>query len=135
MNQTPNYALPSWEATDRILMEDFNDAFETIDTQMKARNCQFYMISYTGTGSGARTFTFPHKPMLVIIMGGGTETWMCGIQGVPYMFLNYLTNGFSSEAAWSGNTLTWQHNPGGAIYSANGEGRVYTLLALLDADQ
>ena len=38
MNHTTNYALPSWESTDRILMEDFNDAFETIDTQMKAHS-------------------------------------------------------------------------------------------------
>ena len=38
MNHTQNYALPSWESSDRILMEDFNDAFETIDTQMKAHS-------------------------------------------------------------------------------------------------
>ena len=38
MNHTTNYALPSWESSDRILMEDFNDAFETIDTQMKAHS-------------------------------------------------------------------------------------------------
>ena len=38
LNHTTNYALPSWESSDRILMEDFNDAFETIDTQMKAHS-------------------------------------------------------------------------------------------------
>lgn len=37
MNQTPNYALPSWEATDRILMEDFNDMTEKVDAAIAGR--------------------------------------------------------------------------------------------------
>ena len=38
LNHTTNYQLSQWESSDRILMEDFNDAFETIDTQMKAQS-------------------------------------------------------------------------------------------------
>ncbi len=38
LNQTPNYALPSWEATDRILMEDFNDMTEKLDEALKSHD-------------------------------------------------------------------------------------------------
>ena len=34
MNYTTNYHLPQWVESDRILMEDFNEAMETIDTAM-----------------------------------------------------------------------------------------------------
>ena len=35
MQKTTNYQLLRWEKTDRILMDDFNDAFGKIDAQMK----------------------------------------------------------------------------------------------------
>ena len=31
MNYTQNYQLPQWESSDRILMDDFNDAMEKIE--------------------------------------------------------------------------------------------------------
>ena len=64
MNYTQNYQLPQWVETDRILMEDFNDAFDTIESAMSGfGNCQVYTTSYVGTnrfGSSDRnTLTFP----------------------------------------------------------------------------
>ena len=35
MNYTTNYHLPQWVESDRILMEDFNDAMENIDGGIK----------------------------------------------------------------------------------------------------
>ena len=35
MNQTANYGLSQWEATDRILMEDFNSDNSKIDAALK----------------------------------------------------------------------------------------------------
>ena len=35
MNQTANFQLCQWEATDRILMENFNKDNEKIDTALK----------------------------------------------------------------------------------------------------
>ena len=134
LNHTTNYALPSWEATDRILMEDFNDAFETIDTQMKARNCQFYMTSYVGTGSGSCSITFPSRPILVIVMGGH-HTWFCSIQGAPEIYLRTDAVGCGvSAATWTENTLTWAENASGGEYYANGQGGVYHVMALLEVD-
>ena len=36
LNQTANYGLSQWEATDRILMEDFNDDNAAIDAALAA---------------------------------------------------------------------------------------------------
>ena len=33
--QTPNYKLSRWAGTDRILMEEFNDNWDKIDTALK----------------------------------------------------------------------------------------------------
>ena len=35
MNYTTNYHLPQWVETDRIMMEDFNDAMSDIDQGIK----------------------------------------------------------------------------------------------------
>ena len=34
--QTPNYRLSRWAGTDRILVEEFNDNWDKIDTALKA---------------------------------------------------------------------------------------------------
>ena len=36
MNQTANYGLSQWEATDRILMENFNGDNQKVDAALKA---------------------------------------------------------------------------------------------------
>ena len=66
LNQTANYGLSQWEATDRILMEDFNKDNGKIDTALKENadniaaletavagkgNCQFSYGTYTGSGT------------------------------------------------------------------------------------
>ena len=135
MNYTANYQLNQWEETDRILRTDFNADNAKIDAAIAARSCQFYMATYTGTGSGTLTFTFPHKPMLVVVMSSEQPSVLFGVQGVDDVFLDYLGNGFSTPAVWEGNSVSWQTTTGGATYSASGQTSVYPLLALLDADQ
>ena len=54
MNYTENYHLPQWVKSDRILMEDFNQAMEKIDAGLGAVRTASaekpYVIgSYTGT--------------------------------------------------------------------------------------
>ena len=38
MTKTTNYQLPKWEKTDRIQMDDFNDAMSKIDAAVAAAN-------------------------------------------------------------------------------------------------
>ena len=133
--KTEYYELNQWLPTDQVLRTDFNADNAKIDAAIAARNCQLYMTTYTGVGSGTLSFTFPHKPMLVVVMSSEQPSVLFGVQGVDDVFLDYLGNGFSTPAVWEGNSVSWQTNTGGAIYSANWQNRVYTLLALLDADQ
>mgnify|MGYP006928872583 CR=1 FL=1 len=67
--------------------------------ELRARNCQLYMLTYTGTGSGGRSFTFPHRPAAVLIMGG-IVTFLCAIQGESYIYLRYGNVDTKSRAVW-----------------------------------
>ena len=78
MNYTTNYHLPQWVESDRILMEDFNQALEAIDTGVAAAKTAaesaqsaaavkpYAVGTYAGNGT-TRTITVGFKPSLVII--------------------------------------------------------------------
>ena len=76
-NHTTNYNLPQWVKTDAFKMEDFNDAFSKIDTQIKAAkddaasagNCSIATGSWTGNNTDSRTISLPWTPKFVIILG------------------------------------------------------------------
>lgn len=133
-NQTSNYGLSQWEATDQVQRTDFNADNAKVDAALTARNCQIYMTSYTGTGAGDLVFTFPAKPMLVIIMGG-LNTLFCTIQGSTHAHTRLSPDSLGvSSVEWSGNTLTVHPHAGGAKYYSNAPGENYVLLALLDLE-
>lgn len=46
-NQTPNLALPLWEASDAILREDFNSMTQTLDAAVTAARSRIPLLSYT----------------------------------------------------------------------------------------
>ena len=54
MNYTTNYRLPQWAETDRIQMEDFNQAMADIDQGLsdayRPSNLPYFIGSYTGNG-------------------------------------------------------------------------------------
>ncbi len=134
MDYTQKYQLCQWEETDRILRTDFNADNTKLDGLLAVRNCQFYMTSYVGTGSGSCSITFPGHPILVIVMGGH-HTWFCAIQGAPEIYLRTDAVGCGvSAVTWTENTLTWAENASGGEYYANGQGGVYHVMALLEVD-
>lgn len=63
MNYTENHALPQWEKTDRIQMEDFNNAMAVIDTSLP----KIAIGSYSGNDLSPRTITLPFTPKAVIV--------------------------------------------------------------------
>ena len=95
--QTPNYRLSRWEGTDRILVEEFNDNWDKIDTAIKSNagaiaaevsareggdstlrttlqaalakcgNCQIFVGAFTGDGAAARTLTFSGKLLYLLV--------------------------------------------------------------------
>lgn len=95
MNQTTNYQLSQWEASDRILMNDFNDdnakidaalktqadAIATLETSVAAKADasalpQFVTGSYTGTGEVNITkhYSLGGRPKLVILRTENTNS-------------------------------------------------------------
>ena len=158
LNQTANYGRSQWEATDRILMEDFNKDNGKIDTALKENadniaaletavagkgNCQFSYGTYTGSGTygtGHPTkLTFPFEPKLVIIQNmaaAATDTSGSSQYGRYIMFLvrpltsYYFNSGsFSASITWSGKTVSWASTDG-AAYQLNVSGNTYLYVAL-----
>lgn len=133
-NYTEHCELNQWLAVDQVVHTDFNADNAKLDTMLSARNCQIYMTSYQGKGEGVISLTFPHKPMIVIIMDGNL-TWICGIQGAECMNLRYAqTSGGRLPVTWSGNTLSWDVYNENAYTSGNIPGQTYLVAALLDVD-
>ena len=106
MNYTTNYHLPQWVETDRIMMEDFNQAMADIDAGIAGAkgaadavedaytpdNKPYVVGSYTGNGSGL-TVTLGFRPSFLIV--NGTET-------VQYTSMSTLG---SWNTATAGNVL------------------------------
>lgn len=69
MKKTAQFGLNQWEMSDRIQMQDFNRDNAAIEAALAKRNCQFYTASYIGDGEATKSWTFPAKPVLVVIIG------------------------------------------------------------------
>ena len=73
MNQTENLSLPQWEADDRIMRTDFNDAMANIDAGVRAANDaaaaapKIAAGSYTGDGSAERKIPLDFTPKVVFV--------------------------------------------------------------------
>ena len=74
MNYTTNYHLPQWVESDRIMMEDFNEAMEAIDTTftkcLTAEGVPSVYGTFTLKGSnqeGDILATFSFQPRLLLV--------------------------------------------------------------------
>ena len=152
MNYTQNYQLPQWVETDRILMEDFNDAFSALDTALSGHdgdlaekgNCQIITGSYVGTGASTMTLTFPAKPLLVLIGYESASPRIGALwQGQTRGFSFGVTNGVEQPlnatpflTSWSGNSVTttiiYGDSQGAMMNQAS---LTYSYMALSAADE
>ena len=106
MKRTANYALPDWEKSDFIKMDDFNDMTKKLDAALKAgadaqtalqemvnavkstaegayssKNKPYTAGSYTGNGS-TQTITLGFKPSFLVVSRGIDEGQGTGAHGV-----------------------------------------------------
>ena len=147
MQQTEHYQLSLWNQDDRILMETFNGNNEKLDAALhettqqltestaqlsaavaKCGNCQVQFQTYTGKGSGSNSFTFAHKPLLVVF---GDDAFFFAVQGQRYA--TSRAGGTGSDLAsvsWSGNRVAWTAST--AMYQCNTSGKTYSMVVLLD---
>ena len=156
MIYTQNYQLPQWVKSDRIMMDDFNDANSKIDaalhglrtdmdshaeTLTEKGNCQIVFGTYTGTGTagntGATTLQFSAPPLFVAVMPAnvsGTEAQyrLLLIRGAACGYTSTASYQCTVSASWSGNSVSW-YNYGVPTYQCNMEGTQYCYIALINA--
>lgn len=74
MNQTANYQLPQWEASDPVKREDFNDAMSKLDTALSgAGGVQLSAGYYNGNGQATRTIDLGVTPKAVGVWEYGSS--------------------------------------------------------------
>ena len=152
MEYTQNYHLPQWVETDRILMDDFNEAYSAIDAALDGLredvdanesaiaasdaahasfgNCKFYTGSYVGAGSSQPiSHTFPAKPALVAVLEASSGYGFLSFYGMP----TPMAGNDSLDMTWSGNTVTW-FNGGSAAGGMDYPGSTYNVLAILELE-
>ena len=155
-NQTTNYGLNQWEATDQVLRTDFNADNQKIDAALKGLaekdtalegtlasqaasiaakgNCQIYYSTYVGNGSSSRTHTFSKQPLLVFI--AGPDIRITAVSPCTETPSANSTQNVKLNTSWSGNRLTISYTgsyAGGDQKVLNKSGTTYYIVALMSA--
>lgn len=129
MKKTAQFGLNQWEMSDRIQMQDFNRDNAAIEAALAKRNCQFYTASYTGDGEATKTWTFPAKPIMVLIIGKSISAF---IQDFPIGITQFGSGSTKITATWHENSVTWSASSNSGIDAANSHDS-YGLFAILEA--
>ena len=123
-NQTANFGLNQWEATDKVLREDFNADNAKIDAALAAAgNCKIAAGSYVGTGTYGKgsptTLSFRFTPKLLLLLpysdqknacmaSNGTPSLLAINWGHTETFTMYGTaDVLKNHLSYSGNTVSW----------------------------
>ena len=133
MENTPNLGLKRWDGGDRILHSEFNDNWDKIDTALAARNCRFYTASYTGDGELTKTWTFPSKPVLIILTSP-TDYFLSVINareghGLSHFGMNSVTH---ISCTVEGNSATWSVKDQSSSWMGNSSNTKYGMFAILE---
>ena len=157
--QTPNYRLTRWKGTDRILVEEFNDNGDKIDTAIKGSagaiatevsaresgdpplrttlakcgNCQIFVGTYTGDGAAARTLTFSGKPLYLLVTtaeGHRKNRSLSMIRGTTTTYADITDTNSVTVVSWADTSVTFETpNP---AYGVNIGQTAYVYMALLE---
>ena len=100
------------------------------DALTKKGNCQVVVSTYTGTGEGTRTHTFPRRPAIFFIAGDAQLAIGYGAT-VAY---NHSDSTYAVGVSWSGNSATLVSKSSGASARviANRTGITYQMITLYD---
>ena len=128
MNYTQNYQLPQWEKDDRIMMDDFNDAFGQLETALNNK-CHMLIGTYVGNGQDNRFINLGRTPLAVILcdehneMQDGSYTYGgIALHGTPCIGFTITEGGFTVRQ--SGNLNCNYTGPYGS--------RTYSYIALFE---
>lgn len=158
MNYTANYRLPQWVEDDRILMEDFNQAMETIDAGLHSKasgetvtalaesvDSQLEAIA-ANLGSGGKTCRVAYGSYTGTGTYGSSSPNRLTLPFVPYLVLVYdstgsdelhltkgcgLAGGYGNKdlpVSWSDKQVSW-YAKDSAINQYNKSERTYFYVA------
>ena len=157
MNYTKNYHLPQWVETDRIMMEDFNDAMSDIDQGIKTAqdtadtaeskadaaqttansvadaytpdNQPYVAGTYVGTGTDT-TVTLGFRPKFVVISGMQPGTQSNSTSDWDRYFALCDGNVLSGRVMFTDTGFVARREISGAFYPVlHVEGRTYCYIA------
>ena len=122
MNYTTNYHLPQWVESDRIMMEDFNDAMASIDEGLteayRPTNLPYVIGSYTGNG-GTQDIELGFQPRFLFI----TAQMTSALKDATYLAItggnDYLRTVTLKEFGFTVKHGSMQYpymNAGGCVY-------------------
>ena len=132
MTKTANYQLNQWGENDYVKRADFNADNQKIDAALAARNCQFYTSTYNGTGEAEATFTFPGKPILIVISSASMVS--IAVRSAEYGN-TLIPNGFYQfKSTWSEKSVLFTNTNNDALVSANMKNRTYGMFAILEVE-
>ena len=94
-------------------------------------NCRLYTTTYIGNGASSRSFSFPHRPVMVFVYGEFNALF--AMYGVAGGHCQAAGDGATALVTWTGNSVRWEYNRG-VDYICNASGDKYSLTALLDAE-
>ena len=80
MTTTPNLHLPQFEATDRIMHGDFNDAMAKIDAAV-AGGAKIVTGTFIGDGAATRMIALPFTPTVIMLWCRGYWQYYDGAFG------------------------------------------------------
>lgn len=133
MATTQNLHLPQFDGSDRIHHDDFNEAFDKIDTAL-ATVPRIVLGSYVGNGAASRTIDLEARPKFVLVWAAdtshlGNDRWTYWGLATEYG-VQKLSGYATVELANAGFTV---YKGGDNNYSVNTNynGTVYAYLALL----
>ena len=131
MTKTESYQLPQWEATDRVLREDFNEAF----AQVEASIPRIAAGTYVGTGAYKTSYTelnVGFAPKFIFILNGTGSRYIHALAGVTRVNIASSTNiAYFCTLEWTSTGLQWRNaNGADAGDQLNKSGETYDWLAI-----
>lgn len=107
MTKTEIYQLPQWEKTDRVLMEDFNEAF----AQVEASIPRIAFGTYVGTGTCRTVYTsleIGFAPKFILVLNEGGSRFIRALSGTSRVGIATSSNSaYFCNLEWTETGLRW----------------------------
>lgn len=131
MTKTEIYQLPQWEATDRVLREDFNEAF----AQVEASIPRIAFGTYVGTGAYKTSYTeldVGFAPRIICIDSADGSRFLHAQRGTTMTMAAHTNSGsYYCNLIWTDTGVRWINNNAPSAWDQlNQSGATYYWFAI-----